>query len=478
MSSINQNEIVCFTMPKVGEEKKDIEDAYSWSSDRTVFAIADGVSASFLAKDWANLLVNYFCEKHQYSIADICEKYTEWLNPVQQQWRQLYLKIKTNKALPWYAKGSKDKDHGSATFVGLKLLPPNQSGEKSWEALAVGDSCLFKINANLNENEIVTFPLNKSEQFKTVTNCFHSLPEYRSCKPICRSSMYDQGDIFLLATDALAEWIIKDLENSTHKWKELMSANTEDQFIAFIEQLRHDGLIKNDDTTLVRIKVVIPDPAQPKPPEVDRQNLNHTNRQQIQTNQPNLHNRILTLLTLRIPERICIFLICVIPFAFVIFYLLLPILNRTDRNPENNPNIAQKYPANKVSPSVKPTANGESSPNANNSNIPEPQKNPIYSAENNKDTPIGYLFKKITPKSEPLELWVLVEFSYLDKTQDKITIPPNVRSPIFTDKELKDLSPKDFLGYLLPGEYPFTKPNTSGTFQNARWVKIQVRLAK
>lgn len=472
MSSINQNEIVHFTMPKVGERKTDIEDALSWSSDRTLFAIADGVSASFLAKDWAHLLVKYFCENHhQYSIASICERWEEWLGPIQQQWRQLYLKIKTDKALPWYAKGSKDKDHGSATFVGLKLLPPNQSGEKIWQALAVGDSCLFKINANLNK--IVAFPLDKSEQFKTVTNCFHSLPEYRSSKPIFHNHLYDQGDIFLLATDALAEWIIKDFENSTHRWKELISVDTEEKFIGFIEQLRHAGLIKNDDTTLVRIKVVIPDPEQPKPPEVDQPNPNPTNRQQIQTNQPNLYNRILTLW---IPERICIFFICVIPF--VIFALLF-ILNRTGINPENNPNIAQKSPANKVSPSVKPTANGESSPNANNSNILEPQKIPIYSAgNNNKETPIGYFFEKITPKIQPLDVWVLVEFSYLDITKYKITIPPNARSPIFTYKELKELSPKDFLGYLLPGEYYFTKPNTSGTFQNARWVKIQVRLAK
>lgn len=473
MSSINQNEIACFTMPKVGERKTDIEDAYRWSSDRTLFAIADGVSASFLAKDWANFLVKYFCENHQYSIADICERCEEWLGPIQQQWRQLYLKIKTDKALPWYAKGSKDKDHGSATFVGLKLLPPNQSGEKIWEALAVGDSCLFQINANLNK--IVAFPLDKSEQFKTVTNCFHSLPEYRSYQPISSSNLYDQGDIFLLATDALAEWIIKDFENSTHRWKELISVDTEEKFIGFIEQLRHDGLIKNDDTTLVRIKVVIPDPEQPKPPEVDLPNPNHTNRQQIQTNQPNLHNRILTLW---IPERICIFLICVIPF---VIFALLPILNRNSINStEINTNIAQKSPANKVSPSVKPTANGESSPNANNSNIPEPQKIPIYSAENNNQkTPIGYLFEKITPKPEPLELLVLVQSSYIDKNKKKIIIPPNARSPFFTYyKDLGQLSPKDFLGYLLPGEYPFTDPKVSYAFNDAQWVKIQVRLAK
>jgi hypothetical protein len=470
MSSINQNEIACFTMPKVGEKQKDIEDALSWSSDRTLFAIADGVSASFLAKDWAHLLVNYFCE-NQYSIASICERWEEWLGPIQQQWRQRYLKIKTDKALPWYAKGSKDKDHGSATFVGLKLLPPNQSGEKIWEALAVGDSCLFQINANLNK--IVAFPLDKSEQFTTVTNCFHSLPEYRSYNPIFMDGVYDQGDIFLLATDALAEWIIKDFENYNHEWKKLISVDTEEKFISFINQLRRDGFIKNDDTTLVRIKVVIPDPEQPKPPEVDLPNPNHTNPQQIQTNQPNLHKRILTLW---IPERICIFLICVIPF---VIFALLPILNRTGINPENNPNIAQKSPPNKVSPSVKPTANGESSPNANNSNIPEPQKIPIYSAENkNQKTPIGYLFEKITPKPEPLELLVLVQSSYIDKNKKKIIIPPNASIPLFKNKLLGELSPKDFLGYLIPGEYPFTDPKVSYAFNDAQWVKIKVRLAK
>jgi hypothetical protein len=471
MQNHNQNKIVYFTMPKIGEQEIDIQDAYCHSRDCSIVAIADGASTSLLPREWANILVEHFCDHNQDLIDSIYERWEEWLGPIQQQWRQLYLKIKTDKALPWYAKGSKDKDHGSATFVGLKLLPPNQSGEKIWEALAVGDSCLFQINANLNK--IVAFPLDKSEQFKTVTNCFHSLPEYRSYNPIFMDGVYDQGDIFLLATDALAEWIIKDYENPTHRWKELISVATQEEFIGFIDQLRRDRLIKNDDTTLVRIKVVISDPEQPKPPEVDLPNPNHTNPQQIQTNQPNLHHRIWTL---QIPAKICIPLICVIPF---VIFALLPILNRTGINPENNPNIAQKSPLNKVSPSEKPTATGESYPNPNNSNLPEPQKVPIYSAENkNKETPIGYFFKKITPKPEPLELLVLVELSYLDTTKNKIIIPSNASSPLFTYKELGKLSPKDFLGYLIPGEYPFTDLKVSYAFNDARWVKIKVRLAK
>jgi serine/threonine protein phosphatase PrpC len=245
-------EYFSFTLPKIGEEKTDIQDAYSCGNSR--FAISDGVSTSFLPQEWAKIVVEHFCQDEQNPISTIGQTWQEWLKPLQAQWGKKLIEIKTNPNLPWYVKWSKNNNCGSATFVGLELHPPNQKGEKIWEALAVGDSCLFQISPT-EKNVLFSCPLNKSQEFTSITEGCHSLPEYQSCLPKYYPGSYKEGDIFLLATDALAEWILKSYENNEEKWQELLTVKTQEEFEEIIKELRETDSIKNDDTTLVRVKV-------------------------------------------------------------------------------------------------------------------------------------------------------------------------------------------------------------------------------
>ncbi len=458
MQNQNQNEIAYFTIPKVGEQKSDIEDAYSFSSDRSVVAIADGTSTSFLAGKWAKLLVEHFCLPNESSIDEIYRRWEEWLRPVQQKWRQHYLKIKTDKTIPWNAKGG-DKDHGSATFVGLKLQPPSQAGEKIWEALAVGDSCLFQIKAN--SDKLIAFPLDKSEQFTTVTKCFHSLPDYKSHQPVYTNGSYDPGDIFLLATDALAEWILNDYQIRSDRWRDLISVD-EEGFINLINQLRGDRLIKDDDTTLLRLKVVIVEGQTTKPLNPDHPDLNHTN-----SNHPNPDNLLLVIVAV-----LLIFFVGVIYISFV-----------NDKKTHNANQNQDSLPS-QATPPEKPTPTVNITPTSNNSNSPNYQILTIYSVEsNNNRMTIGYVFKKASDLQYSQQLWVHVPKTYLKKEEtDKfiMTIPGDATPlAVYMDKpESKELSPQDFAGYLLPGKYSVFKPTESKTFKDARWVKVNFSLEK
>lgn len=253
-------EVVSFTLPKIGEEVTDSQDAFACclSINGSKVAISDGVSTSFLPKEWARILVERFCSDQEKpnsisTIEEIKDNWSEWLNPLQTQWLEKLVEVKKDPTLPWYIKGLKNNNCASATFVGLKLHPPNQEGEKRWEALAVGDSCLFRIN--LPTNQLDSYPLKKSQDFKTTTECCHSLPEYKSCSPEYYQGSYEEGDIFILATDALAEWMLKTSENHQEKWKELLTINNQKEFERIIEELREEKLIKNDDTTLVRVNI-------------------------------------------------------------------------------------------------------------------------------------------------------------------------------------------------------------------------------
>jgi len=464
----NQNEIDFFTLPKIGEKREEIQDAYYESSDSNLAAIADGASTSFLAREWADLLVESFCKNNE-ELNTINREWKEWLKPLQEQWRQHSIKIRTDPNLPWYAKGSKEKNCGSATFVGLKLYPTNQEKQKTWEALAIGDSCLFQIKAN--SDQLISFPLQKSEEFHTVTDCFQSLPEYNVSEPTYIKSSYDKDDIFFLATDALAEWIFKDVEKGGSHWRKLISITNQEEFAEFIQQIRHEKLIKNDDTTLCRIVVKISEV------EVSHNSLsteahlplsqnNHSIRIEGNHHSSSQNHNITTKnpkLKLVLLLRTALMLIVSI---FVVIFL--------------NKNI---FPHNSASKS--PSNSFELSNNNNYSSFTSHQEIPIYDVDKTSNKPIGYLWKKQPESENSKELWVLVPLAYIKyvaKTNGEELVIPNDSTPLPLFKstpEPKNISLEegDFVGYLLPGKYALSQlKKESKTFPNAWWVKIEFNL--
>lgn len=239
-------QITYFSLPKIGESPTTIQDRFASNTDGSLAALCDGAGSSLYPSKWAEILVQSFCRQEN-SLARIKKSYQEWLQPAQEEWRQYYLEKLRNPQRKWWQGGSQNKDHGASTFVGLSLQ------EGKWQAVAVGDSCLFKLD-NEGRN-FLAFPLSNSEQFKSTTPCFASLPQYKSSAPQFKVGLYQPGDIFLLATDALAQWLLMDYESKGQAWQECFHLGEKNEFNTLIYKLRQDKLIKNDDTTLVLIKV-------------------------------------------------------------------------------------------------------------------------------------------------------------------------------------------------------------------------------
>jgi len=481
MQNHNLNEIVYFTMPKIGEQEADIQDACDWSEDKSLVAIADGASTSLFPREWANLLVKHFCRYDRESIESISQHWEQWLKPIQEEWRKFWLAEIQKKNAPWNVKAIRKENYASATCIGLKFRPISETGEKAWEAIAVGDSCLFQIKAR--ENNFIAFPINKSENFKTVTDCFHSLPEQKSSPPKYQQGSYEESDIFLLATDALAEWIFKDLESGSDRWKNLISISTSEEFKNFIQQLRGDNLIKNDDTTICRIKIATIPQKQLgsqlllSPSKQENSNSSEVANTDVgvetmQSSSQSSSIRHTVTPQERLNERIFtgIQIAVLVGIINLLINIIFPVIAHFYKNPDPSTTKPQPSPV----ASIKP-------PSSNNSNTATIPAVPIYAPEtNSSNQPIGYLLRKPSG-SESLQLLVLTPRSYINEQEQKITIPAKSQLlPIFIYKpQLKELLPEDFLGYLLPGNYLTPeKPKNSTTFKDARWVKIQVRLVK
>ena len=72
-----------------------------------------------------------------------------------------------------------------------------------------------------------------------------SLAALQTREGTCRA-----GDLFVLATDALAEWFLRQLEIGAQPWQGLIGM-TQDTFPSMITRLRQEGTMRNDDVTLI-----------------------------------------------------------------------------------------------------------------------------------------------------------------------------------------------------------------------------------
>jgi len=99
------------------------------------------------------------------------------------------------------------------------------------------------------------FPLQKSSQFTMSPYLIGSRSDGESLNErihISKGSLRD-GDMLLLATDAVAAWLLKRHEEGRPLWKWLYrKLSTPESFAAMVAYGRKNGL-RNDDFTLVRV---------------------------------------------------------------------------------------------------------------------------------------------------------------------------------------------------------------------------------
>lgn len=257
----------CFWEPKDGNNEQEYEDAHAYFDFR--FAVADGATESMFAREWAKMLVGAFTSLPSFSLTSSVEQWREWLEPLQREWSEM---IDWDN-LPWFAL---DKTHAGAfsTLLCLEFLegdlpqqiPPAEtsiSGVKQWRAIAIGDSCLFHVR---NDSVIERFPLDRAEQFGNrplllSSNSSNNQQVLDKIKTIDGDTQ--PGDLFFLATDAIAQWFLNECEAGEKPWSTLYNLKTKEDFAALVAQLRRDHGMRNDDTTLLVIRAVDDDTSPP-----------------------------------------------------------------------------------------------------------------------------------------------------------------------------------------------------------------------
>jgi serine/threonine protein phosphatase PrpC len=254
-----------FATSKDGNSLEEYEDSsYMRSKDPSKdygmywYAVTDGATESAFAKEWAWKLAKAYCKDK------LCHKgvFTHYLQKVQETWKK-DIDAREN-SLPWYAL---EKAHSGAfsSLVGLKIY-----GQRTWESIAVGDSCLFQVR----QNQLITrFPIEHSKEFNNHPFLISSINSKNS-QLVQHTQFFENtwkiGDSFYLMTDALSCWFLEEYEKGNRPWLILNDLNNfqkydslvnklrkrqryEGDFKEKINNLRSNKQIRNDDFTLIMI---------------------------------------------------------------------------------------------------------------------------------------------------------------------------------------------------------------------------------
>lgn len=245
---------------KFGTSADEYEDAFAYSVGSRHFAIADGATESSFADRWARSLVQKY-SKEPPEPAGGKTPLPDWLQPLQKEWHD---GIQWD-SLPWFAE-EKARMGAFATMLGVSFSGAHRkhSGtmrffrkreEKvTWRACAVGDSCLFQVR---NDALLLSFPLTHSEQFQSRPLLLGSNPDANnsvwSAVQVAEGDCHT-GDLFFALTDAIAKWFLAEVEAGRKPWSTLLALENPAAFEAFVQELRGNKSMRNDDTTMLSLQ--------------------------------------------------------------------------------------------------------------------------------------------------------------------------------------------------------------------------------
>jgi len=242
-----------FKVPKRDAPDGEIDDAYAMGEDVSPyrFAVADGATQSSFSGVWASMLAHAYCEGRLHGTQRetvLFKACGDWYDETRPQ-------ISKPWALARHASGA------HSTLVGLTVGRKPDTDELYWSSVAIGDSCLFLVKG---DRLATTHPIHRADAFSSspwLLSSTRAAPsEWRDhIRPrgMKRGRNLLPGDAFYLMTDALAAWFLRSHEGGSSPWREFDAlAGEQSAFAAWVARLRDERAIRDDDVTLLVVRVV------------------------------------------------------------------------------------------------------------------------------------------------------------------------------------------------------------------------------
>lgn len=249
-----------FWLARAGNDAAEYEDAFAPQKDgrhsarRLRFAMADGASESMLSGRWADTLARTWCRAERSSTAEVLHAAMDEFEGVLAAY--LDERDKQDRPVQWFEEPGLQRGAFS-TFLGIQFAT-RRTSSGAWTATSLGDTCLFQVR----EDELVaSFPLKSASDFGSSPNLVPSRVDDVDnvvAHMEERDGEWRSGDLFIMATDALAAWFLGEVEAGRAPWLQLQgfSARGQAAFAQWVSGLRTERRLRNDDVTMVRIEVL------------------------------------------------------------------------------------------------------------------------------------------------------------------------------------------------------------------------------
>lgn len=232
-------------LPKLDQEASECEDAIAIDAQNSRFAVADGATEAFDARNWAVRLAQHWVQRKSTLIV---EEFREWVaaegKELHDSWSGLNLS--------WYSE-EKARKGSFAALVGVEF--DLKSELPSWQAIALGDTCLLH---SRNGTLLKSLPVARSESFNSAPVLVASdsaLHESSMQSVITDSGSCQNGDVILLMSDAAASWCLQRFENGDLDANQFLSSKSDAELKQFFDDERLAGRIRNDDLAIVEIEI-------------------------------------------------------------------------------------------------------------------------------------------------------------------------------------------------------------------------------
>lgn len=249
--------ISAFSVPKQGNKEDENEDAFKyWIKPKhghdfleLFCAIADGATRASYTRLWANLLVQNFANAKREPSSRL---FSQILSQSRSEWEK---QTTMTQPLPWYAIDNYKKG-AFASFLAISLKTNLQRSYAYLKALSIGDCELLVYRKS---QLILAFPICDSSRFGSNPSAISTvINNNKNLETMKKSLKVFPGDQILLCTDALGQYLLSKAESGdsledsldSHLLKNPVSSTV---FERWVNTLRLEGRLKNDDSTLVLI---------------------------------------------------------------------------------------------------------------------------------------------------------------------------------------------------------------------------------
>jgi hypothetical protein len=233
-----------FSIPKHGLTADQNEDAAAVRFDSATnvlrIAIADGATESMYSGRWARLLAQRFVNRPPaHGITD-----KRWLHPL----RTAFSRGIDYTALPWYSM-TKLENGSNATLLGMRL----DLTSRFCRIWSVGD-CAVVVMYQSGASKVFPMSMTKRDAFSSTPQLMNTREDRIAPQQKHQHVPLGQGPVDLLfMTDAIGKYVISSKSDET--LRELIAIRDADQFEQFVAPRWKEGLIKNDDCTLLHLSL-------------------------------------------------------------------------------------------------------------------------------------------------------------------------------------------------------------------------------